>query len=44
VQDQLAEEILGGRIADGQTVVVDAGETGLVLKASREPPAIDAAA
>ncbi len=44
VQDELAEEILGGRIVDGQTVVVDAGEDGLVLNASAEPPAIDAAA
>ena len=44
VQDELAEEILGGRIADGQTVVVDAGEDGLVLRPATDAPAIDAAA
>src|SRR5207253_2735696 len=32
VQDQLAEEILGGTIVDGDNAVVDAGETGLVLR------------
>ena len=32
VQDRLAEEILGGTITDGQTVVIDAGETGLTLR------------
>ncbi|WP_417307753.1 ATP-dependent chaperone ClpB [Devosia sp.] len=32
VQDRLAEEILGGTIADGQTVVVDAGEDGLTVR------------
>ena len=36
--------IHGGRIVDGQTVVVDAGEAGLVLHATSGPPAIDAAA
>ena len=44
VQDELAEEILAGRIADGQTVLVDVGENGLVLRPVNEPPAIDAAA
>jgi ATP-dependent Clp protease ATP-binding subunit ClpB len=33
VQDRLAEEIIAGRIADGQAVVVDAGPSGLVLRA-----------
>ena len=32
VQDRLAEEIIAGRIVDGQTVVVDAAENGLVLR------------
>ena len=32
VQDRLAEEILAGTITDGQTVVIDAGETGLTLR------------
>jgi len=31
VQDRLADEILSGRIADGSSVTVDAGEEGLVL-------------
>jgi len=44
VQDELAEEILGGRIVDGNRVVVDAGEDGLVIHSAAEPPAIDAAA
>jgi ATP-dependent Clp protease ATP-binding subunit ClpB len=44
VQDELAEEILGGRIVDGNTVLVDAGEDGLVIHPVTEPPAIDAAA
>ncbi|HEY9011319.1 MAG TPA: ATP-dependent chaperone ClpB [Devosia sp.] len=44
VQDQLAEEILAGRIADGQRVVVDAGEEGLTLHSAGEAPVIDAAA
>ncbi len=35
VQDNLADEILGGRIADGTHVVVDIGEEGLVLRAAR---------
>jgi len=32
VQDGLAEEILAGRVADGDTVTVDVGENGLVLR------------
>ncbi|MDB5540379.1 MAG: clpB [Devosia sp.] len=32
VQDRLAEEILAGRITDGQTVVLDAAEGGLYLR------------
>jgi len=32
VQDQLAEEILMGRVVDGQSVQVDAGSEGLVLR------------
>ena len=44
VQDELAEEILGGRIVDGQTVQVDAGDNGLVLRPASPAPAIDAAA
>jgi ATP-dependent Clp protease ATP-binding subunit ClpB len=43
VQDQLAEEILTGRVSDGATVLVDAGENGLVIRPG-EAPAIDAAA
>jgi ATP-dependent Clp protease ATP-binding subunit ClpB len=31
VQDGLAEEILGGRVTDGSSVVVDANEDGIVL-------------
>ncbi|RYE86116.1 MAG: AAA family ATPase, partial [Hyphomicrobiales bacterium] len=44
VQDQLAEEILGGRIVHGNAVVVDAGENGLVLRPTGESTPIDAAA
>jgi len=45
VQDRLAEEILAGRVADGQTVVIDAGEGGLRLgSGAPEAPGIDAAA
>ncbi len=40
VQDRLAEEILGGRVVDGQHVVVDAGDAGLVVR----PGALDEAA
>jgi ATP-dependent Clp protease ATP-binding subunit ClpB len=32
VQDGLAEEILAGRVVDGQSVLIDAGETGLVIR------------
>ncbi|MBK8083938.1 MAG: ATP-dependent chaperone ClpB [Devosia sp.] len=32
VQDKLAEEILAGRILDGQQVVVDTGDAGLVVR------------
>lgn len=45
VQDRLAEEILAGRVTDGQTVVIDAGERGLRLTGGApEAPGIDAAA
>ncbi|RYE43340.1 MAG: ATP-dependent chaperone ClpB [Hyphomicrobiales bacterium] len=45
VQDKLAEEILAGRVTDGQSVVIDAGEGGLRLGSSgAEAPGIDAAA
>lgn len=45
VQDRLAEEILAGRVSDGQTVVVDGGDSGLFLRAAGvEQPGIDAAA
>jgi ATP-dependent Clp protease ATP-binding subunit ClpB len=37
VQDQMAEEILAGRIADGANVVIDAGEDGLMLRVSGQP-------
>jgi ATP-dependent Clp protease ATP-binding subunit ClpB len=45
VQDQLAEEILAGKIVDGSEVVVDAGEEHLVLrpKNAGETPQIAAA-
>ncbi len=32
VQDGLAEEILAGRVVDGQTVTVDAADSGLVIR------------
>ncbi len=32
VQDELAEEILGGRVSDGGRVVVDADDNGIVLR------------
>jgi ATP-dependent Clp protease ATP-binding subunit ClpB len=44
VQDQLAEEILQGHVADGTTVLVDVGENGLVIHPGAVAPAIDAAA
>ena len=45
VQDRLAEEILAGRISDGQTVVVDGSESGLFLRpGGGEQSGIDAAA
>ena len=31
LQDNLADEILSGRIADGTKVIVDAGDAGLLL-------------
>jgi len=37
VQDRLAEEILGGRVADGMTVLVEVGDEGLALR-----PVLDA--
>jgi ATP-dependent Clp protease ATP-binding subunit ClpB len=45
VQDQLAEEILAGKIADGSEVIVDAGDEHLVLrpKNAGEQPQIAAA-
>jgi ATP-dependent Clp protease ATP-binding subunit ClpB len=43
LQDQLADEILAGTIADGATVVVEAGEEGLRLRPA-EGTAVDAAA
>ncbi|MDB5530123.1 MAG: clpB [Devosia sp.] len=43
VQDGLADEILSGRIADGDQVLIDAGEDGLVLLPGMAP-ASDAAA
>jgi ATP-dependent Clp protease ATP-binding subunit ClpB len=42
VQDQLAEEILMGRVVDGQSVQVDAGSEGLVLRPG-EAAVLDAA-
>ncbi|CDP51453.1 ClpB protein [Devosia sp. DBB001] len=44
IQDQLAEEILAGNVADGTNVVVDAGEEHLVLKPEKGPEVTDAAA
>jgi ATP-dependent Clp protease ATP-binding subunit ClpB len=35
LQDQLAEEILAGNVADGDTVEVSAGKDGLTLKAGK---------
>ncbi|MFN4211847.1 MAG: AAA family ATPase, partial [Devosia sp.] len=43
VQDELAEEILGGRVADGSSVLVDANDEGVVLRPGG-PGAADAAA
>ncbi|WP_108398770.1 ATP-dependent chaperone ClpB [Devosia submarina] len=43
VQDGLAEEILGGRVTDGSSVVVDANEDGIILLPGEALPA-DAAA
>ena len=43
VQDRLADEILAGRITDGMTVVVDAGEEGLQLHPA-DAAQVDAAA
>ena len=31
MQDVLAEKVLGGEIADGSHVLIDAGEDGLIL-------------
>jgi len=44
IQDQLAEEILAGKVADGTNVVVDAGEEHLVLKPEKGPEVTEAAA
>jgi len=45
VQDKLAEEILAGRVGDGQAVAIDAGDSGLRLTVGApEAPGIDAAA
>jgi ATP-dependent Clp protease ATP-binding subunit ClpB len=35
LQDPLAEEILAGNVADGDTVEVGAGKDGLTLKAGK---------
>jgi ATP-dependent Clp protease ATP-binding subunit ClpB len=35
LQNPLAQDILSGKILDGQTVKVDAGHDGLVLKAAK---------
>ncbi|MBU1335549.1 MAG: ATP-dependent chaperone ClpB [Alphaproteobacteria bacterium] len=43
VQDELAEEILGGRVTDGSSVLVDANDEGVVLRPGG-PGAADAAA
>jgi len=43
VQDQLAEEILTGRVSDGAAVLVDTGDAGLVIRPA-EAPVVDAAA
>jgi len=43
VQDGLADEILSGHVADGDQVLIDAGDDGLVLLPGM-PPAEDAAA
>jgi ATP-dependent Clp protease ATP-binding subunit ClpB len=43
VQDSLADEILSGRVADGDQVLIDAGEDGLVLLPGMATPT-DAAA
>ncbi|MDP1730990.1 MAG: ATP-dependent chaperone ClpB [Devosia sp.] len=44
VQDQLADEILAGRVSDGMTVAVDVGENGLALRPATGDLPVDAAA
>ncbi|WP_421952258.1 ATP-dependent chaperone ClpB [Pelagibacterium sp.] len=44
VQDELAEKMLAGDVADGGTVKVDAGDVGLVILPVVEGEAVDAAA
>jgi ATP-dependent Clp protease ATP-binding subunit ClpB len=44
LQDQLADEILAGRIADGATVAVETGEDGLRLRPVAEGEPVHAAA
>ncbi|HZY67151.1 MAG TPA: AAA family ATPase, partial [Devosia sp.] len=44
VQDRLAEAILGGDVQDGQTVLVDAGDAGLLLVPEIEGEVIEPAA
>jgi ATP-dependent Clp protease ATP-binding subunit ClpB len=39
VQDELAEEILSGKVSDGDRVVVDADESGIVLRPGELPEA-----
>ncbi len=44
VQDRLAEAILAGKVTDGQTVLVDAGDAGLMLVPELEGEVISPAA
>jgi ATP-dependent Clp protease ATP-binding subunit ClpB len=44
VQDRLAEAILGGDVQDGQTVLVDAGDAGLMLVPELEGEPVSPAA
>ena len=44
VQDRLAEAILSGDVQDGQTVLVDAGDAGLMLVPELEGEVISPAA
>ncbi len=42
VQDSLAEDILSGKVGDGSRVVVDADETGIVLRPGEDTPRLAA--